>query len=117
MEERNDALKNGAKIPVARYAYACEKFQHMFLADAGCGYGYGTKMLTSTGNTVIGFDNSPEAIAYATDNYHVTAILADIQKKDFSEFEGVVCLEALCHLPEPRKFLKKIEGKDRKSVV
>jgi SAM-dependent methyltransferase len=111
IEERNDALKNRMFYPIERYNFACKKFKDMNIADAGCGMGYGVKLLTDLKNRVLGIDISGEAVEYAISEYKVLAIRSDIQEFDYFGFEGVVCLEALCHLKEPERFLDRIKDK------
>lgn len=111
IEERNDALKLGYKLPIERYSFACRQLIDIYIADAGCGMGYGTYMLQSAKNRVIGIDISKEAIKYAVSQYHIAALVGNIEKMDFTGFDAVVCLEALCHLQKPLEFLKHIQTK------
>lgn len=110
MEERNDALRRGIKIAVKRYQFAieCLKGRRLIL-DLACGMGYGSHLLREAGLTVIGIDNSLEAIKYARENYPGDYELADLEK-DFYFFnaDAAVCLEALCHLKNPQAFIDKL---------
>lgn len=111
MEERNDALKCGAQVPLERYRFACDVLSPgMTVGDMGCGLGYGSKMLRDRGMDVIGLDNSEEAVEYARLNYPGTYIVCDLDKDDAGllSFDAVVCLEALCHLNNPVEFLDRL---------
>ena len=80
--------------------------------DAGCGYGYGSKLLSKKSN-VIGMDISKKAINYAKKNYsskkikYFAADLENISLKKFGKFEVITCFEVLEHSKNPSKILKK----------
>lgn len=109
IEERNDALKNSPdSLPVKRYE-AANKFlgKGKTVADAACGMGYGTALLKD--HDVTGFDNSYEALDYASDNYPGNYAELDIEEMAFGEFDALVCLETLCHLKDPEKFINNLK--------
>lgn len=110
-EERNDALKRNAKIPLARYEFADRVLpKHILVGDIGCGTGYGRTILENGGRKVIGMDK-PCAIKQARIDYPGEYLEIDLDDKDIIsyEFDSVVCLETLLHLKEPEKFLSKLE--------
>jgi SAM-dependent methyltransferase len=83
--------------------------------DAGCGSGYGASLLASVGPqvTVLGVDNSAEAIDYATSHYaapNLRFLLADCLSlpPDLGEFDLVVAFEVIEHLADPEPFLRAV---------
>jgi len=113
--ERNDALKINNKIAVERYKFAIQCLDDlMIIADLGCGMGYGTYLLKNVGHVVCGYDNSKEAIEYATKNYSGLYNVVDIEKHKIRGFDAIVCLETLCHLKDPKAF---VDSLDKESEV
>lgn len=111
VEERNDWLKRGANIPKSRYEWAALMLgRNKLIGDLGCGMGGGSKILRDAQNRVIGVDNSPEAVEYAKFEYKGDYLVGDMDKDDFNifNFDAVVCLEALCHIVDPARFLHKL---------
>jgi len=112
-EERNDALKRNAKIPLDRYRFADEKLpRNITIGDLGCGYGYGSKILRDGGRKVVGIDKE-EAIKYVQENYPGDYMVEDLDADYivYYEFDGIVCLETLLHLKDPKEFLNKLKCK------
>lgn len=99
-----------------RYLFASQFIQNKKVLDAGCGAGYGTRMLYELGGREItGSDISKEAIEYAMASYRkpgVQFIEANAEKlPDFKEkFEVVVAFEILEHLSDQRSFLKGVKA-------
>jgi len=112
IEERNDALKRGAKIPLARYEFADRVLpKDILVGDIGCGTGYGRTILEN-GRDVVGLDK-PKVVEQARIDYPGEYLEIDLDDKDIAsyEFAAAVCLETLLHLKEPEKFLSKLECK------
>lgn len=114
--ERNDALKDNNKIALQRYWFAAECLgSHKMIIDLACGMGYGSYILRSAGNEVIGVDYSEEALDYARHNYPGIYFVFDLEKEtlpDLPKFDAGVCLEALCHLKDPQKFIDNLKVKE-----
>ncbi len=111
--ERNDALKEKNSKALQRYQFAIECLgKGKEIVDYGCGLGYGCHMLREAGNNVVGFDKSEEAIAYANKKYPGTYSVMDIEEQKIYGFEIGVCLEVLCHLKNPQKFIDNLEVKE-----
>lgn len=121
-EERNDALKRNNKVAIQRYKFAikCLKGEKRKIVDLGCGMGYGSHMLYLEGHNVLGIDNSEEAIGYARKNYERRKFGCEFFKGDLNidsyinlnNNEVVVCIETLCHLKDPQKFINSLVVKD-----
>lgn len=113
-EERNDALLRGNKLALNRYIFAikCLGSQIKRIVDCGCGMGYGTKMMETSGHYVIGVDYSKEAIDYSSENYGGNFQVLDLENDKLPESDVVVCLECLCHLKDPKGFIDKIKAKE-----
>lgn len=75
--------------------------------DAACGSGYGTRILRTTVNDVVGVDANPAAIKWAKENYQSEFICGRIEDRPWSgEFETVVSLETIEHIKEPEEAIK-----------
>jgi len=115
-EERNDAIKQNNKLAIQRYQFASDCIGGTKkVLDVACGLGYGTDILKGMWNTVTGIDKSMEAIEYAKVNYPMAEYkVVDVEKDefDYSVFDVVVCLEALCHLEWMQQFIDKIKVKE-----
>ena len=92
--------------------------------DAGCGFGYGSKILSDR-NTVVGIDISNEAIEYAQANYSGDKIIyhcGDLGTYDLSQhgqFDAITYFEVLEHVDDPSKTLQNIRDslKDSGKIV
>lgn len=113
IEEQNDALKRNNRVALRRYEFAIKCLgKNKEIADIGCGMGYGSYMLRKAGNYVVGFDKSEEAIDYANENYKGVYTIMDIEETKIYGFDIGVCLECLCHLKSPQKFIDNLEVKE-----
>ncbi len=113
IEEQNDALKRNIKTALQRYKFAIKCLgKGKEIVDLGCGLGYGCYMLREAGNNVVGFDKSEEAIVYANKNYPGTYTVMDVEEQKIYGFDIGVCLEVLCHLRDPQKFIDNLEVKE-----
>lgn len=115
IEEQNDALKKNIKPAIERYKFVidCLKDKPRVIADLACGMGYGAYMLKQAGHYVAGYDKSIKAIDYAKDNYsNIFYNVVDLEKVVIDGFDVAVCLEMLCHLKNPQKFIDNIKMKE-----
>lgn len=111
-EERNDGLKRKNRIALQRYKFAIECLgEPSSVMDLGCGMGYGTHMITEAGHKVTGWDYSEDAIKYANENYKGIFNVKNLEGNIFSD-QKAVCLETLCHLKDPQKFIDNIYAKE-----
>jgi len=96
---------------IARYDLAGKYIQGKKVLDIGCGTGIGSKVLKQNGaRFVVGTDISPEAIAFAKNNYAAQGLyflVGDICRTSFSDdfFDVIVCLETIEHLPRHHRVL------------
>lgn len=92
-----------------RYAWAAMFTRHKRVYDVACGVGYGSQLLEAAQYT--GFDNSPEAIEYASQFYatneSISFLVADAcaMPTELAEVDVVVSFETIEHLKEPEAFL------------
>jgi 2-polyprenyl-3-methyl-5-hydroxy-6-metoxy-1,4-benzoquinol methylase len=97
----------------SRYSFASQFVFGKRVLDAGCGVGYGSRMLASAGaSEVIGVDISDEALATARNQFsHSKAkfILDDCEVLGnvTGQFDVIACLENLEHLKNPSAFLRR----------
>jgi len=110
-EEQNDIIQRQIREAVKRYYFAmdCLANRDLWVADLGCGMGGGTYLIKSAGYNVAGFDKSEKAIAYAEKNYPGEYHVLDLEEEDVEGFDIGVCLEVLCHLKEPQKFIDRLK--------
>ena len=93
-----------------RFAFAQMKGGERVL-DAGCGTGYGSRLLREKAFSVVGIDNSPLAVEYANGHFagqSVSFARMDCQYLAFpdSRFDLMVCFEVFEHLESHDAFLK-----------
>jgi 2-polyprenyl-3-methyl-5-hydroxy-6-metoxy-1,4-benzoquinol methylase len=90
---------------IARYRFAVEHLtNHRAVLDAGCGIGYGAKLLAESGHDVHAWDVDPDAIHYGRDHYDHVKIrwsVADICAGKSYQPTAVVAFEILEHLERP----------------
>lgn len=97
---------------LARYQFALGQMAGgERVLDAGCGTGYGSRLMRDRGRSVVGVDYSPHAIAYARQHYQGPALLyAVMDGKDLAfpsgQFDLVISFEVIEHMPDPEKFLR-----------
>lgn len=110
IEERNDALKRKNRVAVERYEFAVDCLgTGKSIVDLGSGMGYGSYLLSLAGNSVVGIEKSIEAVEYAKVNYTGDFIVDDLENMKLGDFDAGVCLEVLCHLVDPQKFIDKLK--------
>lgn len=79
--------------------------------DAGCGSGYGTRLLAQTGAKVTGVDRAREAIDYARSIYaddRVTWVCSSLEDYSSPEdhFHRITCFETIEHVNNPGMLLR-----------
>ena len=96
---------------LARYFFAAEMARGRRVLDAGCGSGYGARILQAAGAAhVLGVDLDPQAVAHAKAHYGGAGIefLVD-DCRELGRVAGPVDLicnfENIEHLEEPERFL------------
>jgi SAM-dependent methyltransferase len=125
-EERNlhmDMLRESGErsdAHVYRYAAASKYIRHGdVVLDAACGLGYGTHFMAanSPGTQFIGFDGSPYAIEYATENYRdlngrvnfrEAMLPGGLDSIPDASVDLFVTFETLEHVAEPEVLLRAI---------
>ncbi len=100
-----------------RYNAVLEIVKGKKVLDAACGSGYGTALMATAAESVVGIDISAETIAYAQSKYaepknasYVEASIAELPFKDHS-FDVIVSFETIEHVTEELQdsFLKEIK--------
>lgn len=101
---------------VASYKFFLVHVKNKTVLDVGCGYGYGTFLLSRVCKTVVGIDLSPERIrkakeTYRADNIDFQVMDAMLIEKHFepNNFEVVTAMQFIEHIPEPQNFLDSVK--------
>lgn len=89
-----------------RYEYARSYCQGKDVLDAACGCGYGSNILSHQAKSVLGVDNSQEAIDYAqrhwgTENITFKQFDLDSEQITLGAFDVIVSLETIEHIDTP----------------
>ncbi|KKM08854.1 hypothetical protein SY88_22405 [Clostridiales bacterium PH28_bin88] len=100
---------------MSRYLLAQSPCKGKRILDAGCGAGYGAAFLAANGaRAVVGIDISPEAIAYARENFQAANLVFQVGdccnlRFPDHEFDGVVAMEIIEHLDRYPQFLAEVK--------
>lgn len=101
---------------INRYIFAKNILSDKNILDSACGSGYGTAILSSNNNKVVGLDISEEAIDYAKENYlnkDINFLVGSIAELPFEDnsFDGVVSFETIEHVDGEiqNKFLQEVK--------
>lgn len=120
MPERTDPINKGSHPCYCQYRAVYEYAKAFVTAkrilDAGCGEGYGAKLLAQNANQVVAIDRDKKTIQQARRRYrqsnlqfHVGGISQLSAYPPYS-FDVVCCFHTIEHLKEPGQFLQ-IVGK------
>jgi ubiquinone/menaquinone biosynthesis C-methylase UbiE len=93
---------------VARYRLAAQFASGRRVLDAGCGEGYGTALLASSGPaSVVGVDVDEATIEHARERYGQEFHVGDLAELPFDDasFDVVVCFETIEHITEAGRAL------------
>jgi 2-polyprenyl-3-methyl-5-hydroxy-6-metoxy-1,4-benzoquinol methylase len=92
---------------VNRYRFA-QRYATGRVLDAACGCGYGSKLLLEAASSVVGVDDSLDAIAWAHEFYRGPQYLKfRIEEAPWvGSFDTIVSLETLEHMRDPKPALE-----------
>jgi 2-polyprenyl-3-methyl-5-hydroxy-6-metoxy-1,4-benzoquinol methylase len=115
--ERMIPEKHGDSIMYAehmtRYIAASQLVAGKTVLDIACGTGYGSWILAQSASQVSGIDNSPEAIAYASEHYaaeNISYSIGQAEQIDLPDasVDVVVSFETIEHIAHYDTFLSEI---------
>jgi len=90
------------KLNMQRYIFASQFLRDTdYVIDVPCGTGYGTVILASNGNEVLGLDIDADAIEEASDMYRFPNIefgVADMMNDVLPRADFITCLDGLEHV-------------------
>jgi len=98
---------------LARYAFAARLARGKHVLDAGCGTGYGSGELAKTAGSVVGVDQSTDAITFARENYrlpNLRFVQGSVESLPIADasFDLVAAFEVIEHLERWREFLLEV---------
>lgn len=98
---------------LARYHWAAQAAENRTVLDAGCGTGYGSRILAAAGaREVVGIDIAADVLAAATTDLPDAVSLqsGDLGSLEFESerFELVVCFETVEHVDDPMAALDEL---------
>jgi len=98
---------------VSRYLWAAQAARDRVVLDAGCGTGYGSRLLADGGaREVIGVDLARAVLEMATPGMptSVRLVTGDLRKLEFEDdgFELVVCFEVIEYVEDPHAALDEL---------
>jgi SAM-dependent methyltransferase len=102
------------KLHIERYEFAARKLlDTASILDLACGVGYGSRLMKDLvpAATVIGVDVCAAAIEYAAAHYSKPGLnfrVGDAMDFDEGQFDAVVSLETIEHLPDPQAFMERV---------
>lgn len=112
-----DTSNENEERHLARYKFALNFIKKdAYTLDCACGSGYGSKLLATKSQQVLGVDLSKDAIIFANQHNHqssITFLQKNLDDLDFKEnsFDAIVSIETLEHIPHNvfLKFLQNIK--------
>ena len=111
MDEAGPSATHSLELHMARYQFAARNCVGPRVLDIACGCGYGTALMAKEHPDLqfVGVDVDPQAVEYAKAHYarsnvhFFCASLLDLNVVD--QFDTVVSLETIEHLPNPMETL------------
>lgn len=98
---------------LADYQFISKYVRDKTVLDVGCGYGYGSSLLSSKAKKVVGIDADIKRIKYAQKVYttgNLEFLTGDANKLENdvknTNFDIVVAMQLIEHIQEPEKFIE-----------
>lgn len=95
---------------LARYEWAAAVLPpDSYVIDAGCGIGYGARILADAGHRVLAIDDDEESIAYAREHYaheRIQFLAGPVESFHLPEADAAVCFEMIEHVENPVPLLR-----------
>lgn len=101
------------KSHLERYEWAARHVTGKRIANAACGFNYGSPMLGGA----VGFDHNAEQVKLAKERYGGEVVCTDIEGVDFAGFDALVSLETLEHLTRPWEWLRRLAPSVKELVL
>lgn len=98
---------------VARYRFFSEYAKDKNVLDAGCGFGYGSVILSNNAKKVVGIDKSIQTLKHSTEKYYsgnINYAASDVTCTPFENktFDTIYAFEVIEHIKNDDDFLSEM---------
>ncbi|VVB88183.1 Ubiquinone biosynthesis O-methyltransferase [uncultured archaeon] len=99
---------------VARYRFFAQYAKNKCVLDAGCGFGYGSVILSNNAKKVVGIDKSIQTLKHSTEKYdskNIDYVASDVTCTPFENktFDTIYAFEVIEHIKNDDDFLSEMK--------
>ena len=98
---------------VARYRFFSKYAKDKYVLDAGCGFGYGSVILSNYAEKIVGIDKSIQTLKHSAEKYssnNITYVASDVTCTPFANktFDTIYAFEVIEHMKNDNAFLSEM---------